>query len=118
MNQLLISFGVILLGIIIRKFVNSFVRSHGNKHEIKEKRIVYIQKLNSIILLLITIILLSIVWSVNFKAFLIFGSSFFALAGVALFASWSNLSNLTSSAVIFFSLPFKIGDPIKVLRWR
>ncbi len=38
-----------------------------------------------------------------------------AITGVALFAAWSNLSNLTSSVIIFFTLPFKIDDSVKIL---
>lgn len=46
---------------------------------------------------------------------LIFASSFFAVVGVALFASWSVLSNITSGIIIFFSFPYRIGNTIKIL---
>ena len=34
--------------------------------------------------------------------------------GVASFAQWSILSNITAGIIIFFSYPFKIGDKIKI----
>ena len=44
-----------------------------------------------------------------------FLSSIFAIIGVALFAQWSILSNITASFIIFFNFPYKIGDEIKVI---
>lgn len=41
-------------------------------------------------------------------------SSIFAVIGVALFAQWSLLSNITASVVIFFAFPYRVGDRIKV----
>ena len=35
--------------------------------------------------------------------------------GIAFFAQWSLLSNITSSILLFFNHPIKIGDRIKVL---
>jgi len=42
-------------------------------------------------------------------------SSVFAVIGVALFAQWSILSNITAGIIIYFSAPFKIGDYIRIL---
>jgi small-conductance mechanosensitive channel len=38
----------------------------------------------------------------------------FAVVGVAAFAQWSILSNVTAGIVLFFSYPFKIGDKIRI----
>ena len=35
--------------------------------------------------------------------------------GVALFAQWSILSNITASMIIFFGFPYRVGDRIKIL---
>ena len=35
--------------------------------------------------------------------------------GVAFFAQWSILSNITAGIIVFFSSPFRIGDTIKIL---
>ncbi|NIW50111.1 MAG: mechanosensitive ion channel, partial [Gammaproteobacteria bacterium] len=50
-----------------------------------------------------------------YKGLLVFASSFFAIVGVALFAQWSILSNITASVIIFFTSNAKIGDKIKVV---
>ena len=41
-------------------------------------------------------------------------SSVFAVIGIALFAIWSILSNITSGVIMFFSFPYKVGDKIKI----
>jgi small-conductance mechanosensitive channel len=44
----------------------------------------------------------------------LFLSSLFAVLGVALFAQWSILSNISASVLIFFVFPYRIGDRVKV----
>lgn len=46
---------------------------------------------------------------------LLFGSSVIDIGGVALFAQWSILSNLTASVVIFFNYPSRIGDYVRII---
>lgn len=43
-----------------------------------------------------------------------FLSSVFAVLGVALFAQWSILSNITASLIIFFAFPYRVGDRIRI----
>jgi small-conductance mechanosensitive channel len=45
---------------------------------------------------------------------LVFISSIITVIGVALFAEWSILSNITAYLVLFFSHSMKIGDRIKI----
>jgi small-conductance mechanosensitive channel len=51
----------------------------------------------------------------KFEDVTVFFSSVIALLGVAFFAQWSLLSNLTASIIIFFYHPIKIGDKIRIL---
>ncbi len=55
------------------------------------------------------------IYGIDFKDFSIFLSSILAILGVAFVAQWSLLSNLTSSVIIFFYYPLKIGDNIRIL---
>ncbi len=56
-----------------------------------------------------------IISGIKLEDITIFLSSVLALLGVAFFAQWSLLSNLTASIIIFFYHPLKIGDRIKIL---
>ena len=68
----------------------------------------------SIALTIVSIGVLTLIWSVNFKDLGALLASIFAVIGVALFAQWSILSNITAGVIIFFSYPFKIGNTIRI----
>ncbi len=61
------------------------------------------------------IILLTGVWGFKQNQILFFVTSILTALGIAFFAQWSLLSNITSSILIFFNHPVKLGDYIKVL---
>lgn len=61
------------------------------------------------------VILLSAVWGLQQKEIAVFVGTILTALGIAFFAQWSLLSNITSSLLIFFNHPVKIGDRIKVL---
>ena len=63
----------------------------------------------------IRLFVLFFIWGVDYNGILLFGSSVIAIGGVALFAQWSILSNITASVVIFFNYPARIGDHIRIL---
>ena len=44
-----------------------------------------------------------------------FISSMLAVVGIAFFAQWSILSNITAGLILFFYHPLKIGDSITVI---
>ena len=65
--------------------------------------------------LVVSIIILGFIWEISFEGITIYFTSFFTVAGIALFASWSLLSNITASAVLFFSSPHRIGSKIRIV---
>ena len=52
---------------------------------------------------------------IQYSQLSVFLSSVFAVIGVALFAQWSILSNITSSLIIFFAFPYRVGDVIRII---
>jgi small-conductance mechanosensitive channel len=62
-----------------------------------------------------TIILLMGVWGFKQNEIALFASTILTALGIAFFAKWSLLSNITSSILIFFNHPVKLGDYIRVL---
>jgi len=70
--------------------------------------------LNGLIIFIVITILIGI-WGVDTKNLLVAMSSVFAVIGVAFFAQWSILSNVTAGIVVYFSLSLKIGDKIRIL---
>lgn len=101
---------LIVLRVTISYFVNRF--SH-RKNKVKQ-RANLVMKYVDFILLLIASIFGFLIWGINAKDVGVYASSIFALIGIGFFAQWSVLSNMTSGVIIFFTLPYKIGDRIKI----
>ena len=55
------------------------------------------------------------VWGLEQNEIALFASTIFTALGIAFFAQWSLLSNITSSIILFFNHPIKLGDTIKIL---
>nr|WP_232012606.1 mechanosensitive ion channel domain-containing protein [Vibrio aphrogenes] len=77
----------------------------------KQRARLLINSLTSIIL----ICLLLMLWGIELRGLLVVGSSMFALLGVALFAGWSLLSNLTSFLILFTQNDCRVGRWVKVI---
>ena len=113
--QVFLSVVSILSYFIILAVVRSATRGFGLHHKYLEKRTIYINKFFAGLLFLILIVILAIVWGIDIGGVFIFASAFLTVVGVAFFASWSILSNLTSGVIIFFEFPYRIGDKIEIL---
>lgn len=92
---------------IIRK-----VSRIGDMDALRSKLIIKYVSVGHSVLLVIALIL---IWGVPFQDIGVVLSSVFAVIGVALFASWSILSNITAGVILFFTYPFKIGDKVRIL---
>ena len=55
----------------------------------------------NIILAIVMLCLVLVFWGIELRGLLVLGSSIFAMLGVALFAAWSLLSNLTAFFLMF-----------------
>lgn len=64
---------------------------------------------------MILVIALILIWGVPLNEIGGVLASVFAVIGVALFATWSILSNITAGVILFFTFPYKIGDRIRIL---
>ncbi len=107
-------FFVIIIYPIVRLIIYKLIDKVAKLNLYDSSRSKMIKKIiNILIILFIAMVLISI-WGVNTKNLLLALSSVFAIIGVAFFAQWSILSNITAGIVIFFSLQFRIGDKIKI----
>ncbi|WP_405377763.1 mechanosensitive ion channel family protein [Nonlabens sp. Asnod3-A02] len=79
-----------------------------------ELRKQYLKRYTGYIIWTICVIAIILVWGFNTKGFFVALGSTFAVVGVALFANWSILSNITASFILYFTFPYKIGDRIRV----
>lgn len=114
-KELIITLIIIVLFAIIRLITNSLVIGFGRRSSISPVRTQLILKYINLLLIAIAVTLLIATWGVERKQAFLMLSSVFTVIGVAMFAQWSILSNITAGIIIFFSSPFKIGNRIRVL---
>ncbi|MEH6514637.1 mechanosensitive ion channel domain-containing protein [Maribacter arcticus] len=114
-NELIYSLVVFIVILILKFLFSTAVRKVSKISDFNPVRTNLILKFINIGLTIIALVALTLVWSVNYKDLGVMLSSVFAVIGVALFAQWSILSNITAGVIIFFSFPFKIGNTIRIL---
>lgn len=105
---------VLLVYFILRVSFNKLIRKYATLNEVLEHRTNLVIKYIHLLLGILALISIVIIWGVKKDQILLFISSVFAVVGVASFAQWSILSNITAGIILFFSYPFKIGDKIKI----
>ena len=113
--EFVLTFILIILFFITKNILRKIIRNHGIKLMHSQSRVTYVIKLTNFALVLVFLTLIAIVWELSFKGLSIYFASFFTIVGVAFFASWSILSNVTAYAIIFFYFPFKIGSKICII---
>ncbi|MGO4905114.1 mechanosensitive ion channel domain-containing protein [Flavobacterium sp. W20_MBD1_R3] len=114
-NRELIATGVILiLLVLLRIIATKLVRRYAKSNQKLEHRTNLVIKYFHLFINIIAVIAAIIIWGVQTKDITIALSSVTTVVGVAMFAQWSILSNITSGIILFFSFPFKIGDIIKI----
>lgn len=86
----------------------------GRRSEIQITRTRLMFKYINILVTIIAAFLLLPSWGIKMSDLSLLFSSVFAVIGVALFAIWSILSNVTAGVILFFSFPYKIGNKIKI----
>lgn len=113
--QLIISVSVIILYFIISRRIMPLlyqVIAHSRlKAEMNKRAAVVIH----ILLVLLLIVVLSVVWGVDIRGLLVLASSMIAVVGVALFAAWSLLSNITAFFILLGQKAFAEGMEVRVI---
>jgi small-conductance mechanosensitive channel len=103
-----------ILLISLRIITSKLVRRYAKSSQTIEHRTNLVIKYIHLLINILVIIALIIIWGVETKDIFIALSSVTTVVGVAMFAQWSILSNITSGIILFFSFPFKIGDVIRI----
>ncbi len=113
-TELIQTLVVFTLLIILRFIIHTALRKIGRKSGINDARINLINRYVSFTLLLIVLLIEAFIFGAQPEDLSLVFSSVFAVIGIALFAIWSILSNITSGVIMFFSFPYKVGDKIQI----
>lgn len=101
----------IILYLIFKTVINNFLKKTRLERSRRKMAIKSFQLFTT----MAAIILLTGVWGFKQNEIALFASTILTALGIAFFAQWSLLSNITSSILIFFNHPVKLGDYVKVL---
>lgn len=114
MLDILIGIGFVLSFVVLSNAIENWIERHGRRRQVSNERIFYIQKIIKLVGFIALLLIAAAVLGFDYSEFSFIVSSVFAVVGVALFAQWSILSNITASLIIFFFFPYKVGDKVRI----
>lgn len=113
-SQIIYTLVILLALVLLRYILKRSANRIGNNSDIHVSRIRLMFKYINILITLIAIFFLTLTWGYDTNRITVIFSSVFAIIGVAMFAIWSILSNITAGIILFFSFPYKIGSKIRI----
>ncbi|WP_337880868.1 mechanosensitive ion channel domain-containing protein [Rheinheimera sp.] len=113
--QAIISLVIILFYIVLSRRIAPFlyktIAASVLKEEMNRRALVVFH----ILLFLLLVVILSVVWGIDIKGLLVLASSMIAVIGVALFAAWSLISNITAFFIMLGQRNFAPGAEVKII---
>ncbi len=100
---------------LVRKHIHGLVRRIGLERKVSQNRVNYVVSVLMLLWTVVALIAAGVVAGLNYQDVGLFFGSAIAVLGVALFAQWSILSNVTASVIVFFFFPYRVGDYVKIL---
>lgn len=105
----------LVIFMILRYLVNTIIDNIGKTSEFAESRTQLVKKYIDYFIYMLALLVIISIWGIKPEQIFLFISSVLTVIGVAFFAQWSILSNITAGIILFFSSPFKIGNVIKIM---
>ncbi|WP_339921027.1 mechanosensitive ion channel domain-containing protein [uncultured Flavobacterium sp.] len=106
---------VVVAYILLRIISSKLIDRTMTKKIVQKQRGKIIKKALNLIYFSIFSIFILLIWGVDQKELALFISTVLTVIGIALFAQWSILSNITSSIIIFFNHSVKLEDTITII---
>ncbi len=113
--QLFETLAVLILYAIAYFVTDNIINNSLKKTQLQRARRKMIIKAMNLFIFIGVVVVLAGIWGLEQHEIAVFASTLLTALGVAFFAQWSLLSNITSSIILFFNHPLKLGDTIKVM---
>ena len=110
-----LSIGIIILYLMLRRVATPKIEECVEQGHLKA---IVSDKANATLRMFsitVAVVLTLFVWGYDFKGLLTLSASLIAITGVALFASWSLLSNITAFFLLLANRSYRRGDFIRVI---
>lgn len=98
-----------------RLILNGAINHIARTRRRHPQRVASTRRSTGIISILVLVGLLAIIWSIDFFQLVMVAGAILAAIGVAFFAEWSILSNVTISIIMFWRFPIHVGDRVGLL---
>ena len=105
----------ILVMMIVKLIANRAVNKIVVKIGFDKKRTQITHKIINLFIIIILLTSIAAIWKIDKTDLIVFLTSVVTVLGIAFFAQWSILSNITASLILYFNHPLKIGHYIRVL---
>ena len=105
----------IVLFLLLRLGISKLISRTVTKSLLQKTRGKIIKKIFLIVLVFITFIFIFSVWGIKQSELYLFLASVLTVIGIALFAQWSHLSNITAGIIIFFNPSVKLDDTVAII---
>jgi small-conductance mechanosensitive channel len=113
--QILETVAVLVVYVIVFFVTKTIINNTLKKTQLQRPRRKMIVKATHLFSTIAAVILISGIWGLEQQEIAVFASTILTALGIAFFAQWSLLSNITSSVMLFFNHPMKLGDTIRVM---
>lgn len=113
--QIIATLVAVILLWLSKLVTGKLINKYANLLQKAEIRRLQMRQVFSIMLNILFIIVVAVIWGVQTRNLWVAISSIIAVLGVALFAQWSVLSNVTAGIIMYFGAPFRIGDDITII---
>lgn len=113
--QMIATLVALVIFMILRYLVNSIINNIGKSSGFAQSRTQLVKKYIDYFIYMLALLVIISIWGIKPEQIFLFISSVLTVIGVAFFAQWSILSNITAGIILFFSSSFKIGNVIKIM---
>ncbi|MBP6312804.1 MAG: mechanosensitive ion channel [Flavobacteriales bacterium] len=113
--EIIESIALIVSFLMLRFVLTRTIEKVALNFSYQKPRVKIIKKIINILLIFVAGGILTFIWGVDRTELIYLVSTLLTILGIAFFAQWSIISNITSTLIIFFSHPATIGDTITVM---
>jgi len=113
--NLILSICLVASYLAFKAIVIPKIEKHAAKGKLKDSSIERALRAANTIFSIVIIAAILLVWGIDFKGLLGLSASLIAVTGVALFAGWSVLSNITAFFILLVHSSFRRGNFIRVI---
>lgn len=113
--QIIATIVVVAMLPVTKYIARKLVKKYGRMARMSTPRIRQVRQVIAIILNILFIVVIIVIWGVKPQNIVLGLSSMFAILGVAFFAQWSMLSNVTAGILMYFSAPYHAGNKIQII---